>query len=74
MSNRVKVKLVSEADTGYYYTTTKNPRNSTEKLRFKKFDPRAPADEAEGGEGTGEGGEGTGKRGKHVWFKEGKIK
>ena len=67
MSNRVKVKLVSEADTGYYYTTTKNPRNSTEKLRFKKFDPRAPIAE-------GEEGESGRKRGKHVWFKEGKIK
>lgn len=65
--NRVKVKLVSEAGTGYYYTTDKNPRNSTEKLRFKKYDPRAPVDE-EDSEG------GSGKRGKHVWFKEAKIK
>ena len=35
----VKIKLVSTADTGYYYVTKKNPRNSTEKFEFKKFDP-----------------------------------
>lgn len=65
-STRIKIKLVSEAGTGYYYTTTKNPRNSTEKLRLKKFDPKAPVDE--GCENS------TGQRGKHVWFKEAKIK
>ena len=36
-----KVKLVSSADTGYYYVTKKNPRTSTEKLSFKKYDPVA---------------------------------
>ncbi|MBS0358026.1 MAG: 50S ribosomal protein L33 [Proteobacteria bacterium] len=36
---REKVKLVSTADTGYYYTTTKNKRKTTTKLEFKKFDP-----------------------------------
>lgn len=36
---REKIKLVSEAETGYYYTTTKNKRNNAEKLRFKKYDP-----------------------------------
>lgn len=36
---REKIKLVSSAGTGHYYTTTKNKRNSTEKLSLKKFDP-----------------------------------
>ena len=35
----VKIKLVSSADTGYYYVTKKNPRNITEKLVLKKYDP-----------------------------------
>jgi large subunit ribosomal protein L33 len=33
------IKLVSSADTGYYYVTKKNPRNSTEKFEFSKYDP-----------------------------------
>ena len=37
----VKVKLVSSADTGYYYVTTKNSRTMTEKLVAKKYDPKA---------------------------------
>ena len=37
---REKIKLVSTAGTGYFYTTTKNKRTSTEKLRFKKYDPK----------------------------------
>jgi len=49
---RVKVKLVSEEGTGYYYTTTKNPKTTTAKLRFKKFDPRAPVDDDEGSSGS----------------------
>ena len=36
-----KIKLVSSAGTGYYYVTKKNPRTQTEKLSFKKYDPRA---------------------------------
>ena len=36
-----KIKLVSTAGTGYYYVTNKNPRNHTEKLVFKKYDPVA---------------------------------
>ena len=35
---REKVKLVSSAGTGHFYTTTKNKRTTTEKLEFKKFD------------------------------------
>jgi large subunit ribosomal protein L33 len=37
----IMIKLVSTADTGYYYVTRKNPRTSTEKLEFKKYDPVA---------------------------------
>jgi large subunit ribosomal protein L33 len=37
----VKIKLVSTADTGFYYVTRKNPRNTTEKMSFKKYDPVA---------------------------------
>ncbi|HKX92669.1 MAG TPA: 50S ribosomal protein L33 [Sphingomicrobium sp.] len=37
----VKIKLVSTADTGFYYVTKKNPRTQTEKLSFKKYDPKA---------------------------------
>jgi large subunit ribosomal protein L33 len=40
-SSTVLIKLVSTADTGYYYVTKKNPRTSTEKLEFKKYDPVA---------------------------------
>ncbi len=36
---REKIKLVSSAGTGYYYTTTKNKRNATGKLKMKKYDP-----------------------------------
>ena len=38
---RDKIKLVSEAGTGYFYTTTKNKKTTTDKLRFKKYDPKA---------------------------------
>ncbi len=34
-----KIKLVSTAGTGYYYVTSKNPRNLTEKMVLKKYDP-----------------------------------
>ena len=37
----LKIKLVSSADTGFFYVTRKNPRNTTEKLSFKKYDPIA---------------------------------
>jgi large subunit ribosomal protein L33 len=36
----VKIKLVSSADTGFFYVTKKNPRTQTEKLSFKKYDPK----------------------------------
>ena len=35
----VLIKLVSTADTGFYYVTKKNPRNHAEKMEFRKFDP-----------------------------------
>ena len=35
----VKIKLVSTADTGFFYVTKKNPRTKTEKLSFQKYDP-----------------------------------
>lgn len=36
---RDKIKLLSTAGTGFFYVTKKNPRNTTEKLTFKKYDP-----------------------------------
>lgn len=36
---REKIKLVSTANTGFYYTTTKNKRNTPDKFEFKKYDP-----------------------------------
>lgn len=63
---RDKIKLVSTGKTqegnatGYYYTTNKNKRTTTEKLAMKKFDPRAY-------NAT------TGKRGMHILFKEEKM-
>ena len=36
---REKIKLVSSADTGHFYTTTKNKRNMTGKMEIKKYDP-----------------------------------
>jgi large subunit ribosomal protein L33 len=35
----IKIKLVSTADTGFFYVTKKNPRTKTEKLSFSKYDP-----------------------------------
>ncbi len=37
----VKIRLVSSADTGFFYVTKKNPRTKTEKLSFRKYDPVA---------------------------------
>jgi large subunit ribosomal protein L33 len=38
---RDKIKLVSTAGTGHFYTTTKNKRLHPEKLEVKKSDPKA---------------------------------
>ncbi len=35
----ILVKLVSTAETGFYYVTRKNPRTSTEKMEVRKYDP-----------------------------------
>jgi large subunit ribosomal protein L33 len=37
----LKIKLVSSADTGFYYVTKKNSRTQTEKMVKKKYDPVA---------------------------------
>ena len=36
---RDKIKLVSSAGTGHFYTTTKNKKTTPDKLEMKKFDP-----------------------------------
>ncbi|GBU09729.1 50S ribosomal subunit protein L33 [Gammaproteobacteria bacterium] len=36
---RDKIKLVSSAGTGHFYTTTKNKRTMPDKFEIKKFDP-----------------------------------
>jgi large subunit ribosomal protein L33 len=38
-STTVQIKLVSSADTGYYYVTTKNIRKHTSRLELNKYDP-----------------------------------
>ena len=35
----VKIRLVSTADTGYFYVTKKNSRTQTDKIAMKKYDP-----------------------------------
>jgi len=35
-----KIRLVSSAGTGHFYTTTKNKRLHPEKMETKKYDPR----------------------------------
>jgi large subunit ribosomal protein L33 len=63
---REKIKLNSTGlnkkgkRTGYYRTTTKNKRSTTEKLKLKCFDPFAFDAK-------------TGKTGMHVLFEEGKV-
>ena len=37
---RDKIRLVSTAGTGFFYTTDKNKRNMPEKMEIKKFDPK----------------------------------
>jgi large subunit ribosomal protein L33 len=38
-ANTILIKMVSTADTGYYYVTKKNPRTLTDKLEMRKYDP-----------------------------------
>ncbi|MEM0899079.1 MAG: 50S ribosomal protein L33 [Pseudomonadota bacterium] len=35
----IKIKLVSTADTGFFYTAKKNSRTMTEKMVKRKYDP-----------------------------------
>jgi len=37
----IKIKLLSTADTGYFYVTKKNSRTMTEKMTVRKYDPVA---------------------------------
>lgn len=36
---RDKIKLLSTADTGHFYTTDKNKKNTPGKMEMKKYDP-----------------------------------
>jgi large subunit ribosomal protein L33 len=38
-SKRDKIRLVSSADTGHFYTTDKNKKTTPEKIEMKKYDP-----------------------------------
>ncbi len=33
------IRLVSSAGTGFFYVKKKNPRKTTEKMEFNKYDP-----------------------------------
>jgi ribosomal protein L33 len=72
---RETILLLSTAGTGFSYSFTRNVQKDkyTGENMLKKFDPWAPIDDEEGGEGEGGKG-GSGKRGKHVLFKEVKAK
>ena len=37
----IQIKLISSADTGFFYVTKKNPRTKPEKLELMKYDPKA---------------------------------
>jgi ribosomal protein L33 len=38
-SSRDKIRLVSSAKTGHFYTTDKNKKNTPGKMAMKKYDP-----------------------------------
>ena len=40
-SAMIKIKLLSSADTGFFYVTKKYSRTKTEKMVMKKYDPIA---------------------------------
>ena len=40
-TNTIQIKLVSSAKTGFFYVKNKNPKQMTEKLQLKKYDPVA---------------------------------
>lgn len=35
----ILIRLVSSAETGYFYVTKKNPRKMTDKIKMRKYDP-----------------------------------
>ena len=37
----IKIKLLSTADTGFFYVTSKNSRTMTDKMTKRKYDPVA---------------------------------
>ena len=37
---REKIRMVSSAGTGHFYTTTKNKRTMPDKMELKKYDPK----------------------------------
>ena len=37
----IKIKLLSTAETGFFYVTTKNSRTMTDKMTKRKYDPIA---------------------------------
>ena len=39
-SNTIQVKLVSSANTGFFYVKNRNPKSKSEKLELKKYDPK----------------------------------
>ncbi|MBS0561759.1 MAG: 50S ribosomal protein L33 [Proteobacteria bacterium] len=40
-TNTIQIRLVSSADTGYFYVTKKNARTHTAKMEVRKYDPVA---------------------------------
>ena len=38
-SKRDKIRMVSSADTGHFYTTDKNKKTTPDKIKMKKYDP-----------------------------------
>ena len=40
-SKRDKIRLISSAGTGHFYTTDKNKKTTPEKIEIMKFDPVA---------------------------------
>ena len=36
----IKIRLNSTADTGFFYVKNKNPKQMTDKLELKKYDPK----------------------------------
>ena len=39
-SARIKIKLEATDGSGHFYTTVKNPKNTTDKIECKKYNPK----------------------------------